>query len=138
MKSLLFVFCFPSRLCFHYTHNRWGHTTTLLYDSLLVVFGGHDGEKMLDDIYILDTGKCFFKNCIIFNKLSDCEYYHDRYDAMATCRNNTKSRTSSATSWSFNYSSRQCSRCIWYLELSIVFFLFFFSKVIIPLIIRWW
>jgi hypothetical protein len=27
-----------------------------MFDTLLVVFGGHDGEKMLDDIYILDTG----------------------------------------------------------------------------------
>lgn len=41
---------------------RWGHTTTLVTssnggnpDHKLVVFGGHDGTKMLNDVHVLDV-----------------------------------------------------------------------------------
>ena len=34
---------------------RWGHTCTYIGDSKLLVLGGHDGTKMLNDINILDT-----------------------------------------------------------------------------------
>jgi hypothetical protein len=34
---------------------RWGHTMCVLPDRRLLVFGGHDGESMLNDLHILDT-----------------------------------------------------------------------------------
>jgi hypothetical protein len=34
---------------------RWGHTMCVLPDRRLLVFGGHDGENMLNDLHILDT-----------------------------------------------------------------------------------
>eukprot|EP01121_Diplochlamys_sp_Union-15-3_P022534 TRINITY_DN9626_c0_g1_i1.p1 TRINITY_DN9626_c0_g1~~TRINITY_DN9626_c0_g1_i1.p1 ORF type:complete len:537 (+),score=87.91 TRINITY_DN9626_c0_g1_i1:197-1612(+) len=34
---------------------RWGHSTTLLSNNRLLVFGGHDGTRMLNDVHILDT-----------------------------------------------------------------------------------
>eukprot|EP00027_Filamoeba_sp_ATCC50430_P003209 CAMPEP_0168555454 /NCGR_PEP_ID=MMETSP0413-20121227/8345_1 /TAXON_ID=136452 /ORGANISM="Filamoeba nolandi, Strain NC-AS-23-1" /LENGTH=463 /DNA_ID=CAMNT_0008586309 /DNA_START=416 /DNA_END=1805 /DNA_ORIENTATION=+ len=33
---------------------RWGHTTTSIDDGKLLVFGGHDGTQMLNDIHVLD------------------------------------------------------------------------------------
>jgi hypothetical protein len=34
---------------------RWGHTTTLIGEGKLMVFGGHDGTAMLSDLHVLDT-----------------------------------------------------------------------------------
>jgi hypothetical protein len=35
---------------------RWGHTATLIGTDQLLIFGGHDGTRMLNDVHILDTG----------------------------------------------------------------------------------
>jgi hypothetical protein len=41
---------------------RWGHTTECV-GKYLIVFGGHDGASMLNDVHLLDLGSFMIVSC---------------------------------------------------------------------------
>lgn len=50
---------------------RWGHTCSCLGDGRLLVFGGHDGNKMLNDIHILDSNNMTWSQLNLPTKIQD-------------------------------------------------------------------